>query len=186
MPLPVVSFYSDVDGTTYYSTCAARLASQCDALGIAHHIVQRHYGDDWISNVKAKPTFLREIYDQMDGPFLWVDADCDVLQYPTDAEALTCDWASVPKDGELFVCDCVHLVGRSTRTRSLLDAWIARCSDPVTRGSHSGFCHILPAALRDGLQMASLPQSYVAGPVIRLGLAATQSKADYLRAMQCK
>jgi hypothetical protein len=186
MAIPIVSFYSDVDDTRYYSTCASRLISQCDALGIGHHVVERRYGDDWISNVKAKPTFLREVYDQMDGPFLWVDVDCEVLQFPHAAEELSCDWACVPNDGgKLYVCDCVHLVGRSPRTRSLLDAWVERCSDPQTGGSHSGLCGILPRALREGLRMSYLPTSYAWGPVIRIGLAETQSKSDYLKATAC-
>jgi hypothetical protein len=190
MPIPIVSFFSDVDDTRYYSTCAGRFMSQCDALGIEHHIVERRYGGDWISNVKAKPTFLREMYDQLGRPFLWVDVDCDVLEFPGAANALACDWACVPNDAPndtpLFVCDCVHLVGQSTRTRALLDTWVEACADPGTKGSHSAFCRILPAALRDGLEIAYLPPSYAAGPVIRLGLANTPSKTGYLRAMQCK
>lgn len=186
MPIPIVSFYSDIDGSNYYSTCGSRLVAQCDALGIAHHVVERRYGDDWIANVKAKPTFLREMYDALGVPFLWVDVDCDVMQYPVAAEALSCDWGCVQNAGHLYVCDCVHYVGRSAATRTLLDTWVDTCAAPGTGGSHSGFCGILPGAVSAGLRLAYLPQSYVQGPVIRIGLAKTPSKADYLAAMTCR
>ncbi|HEV8397063.1 MAG TPA: hypothetical protein VGQ37_22430 [Vicinamibacterales bacterium] len=186
MPIPIVSFYGDIDDSRYYSTCARRLVAQCDRLGIAHHVVERRYGSDWIANVKAKPTFLREMYDELGVPFLWVDVDCDVLRYPADAEELSCDWGVVPKPGQLYVCDCVHFVGHSFRARALLDRWIERCSAPGTAGSHSGFCNILPGAVREGLRLAYLPESYVHGPVIQIGLAEIPSKIDYLAAMKCR
>lgn len=189
MPIPVVSFYSDIDGSTYYSACASRLAAQCESLGIAHHVVERRYGDDWIANVKAKPTFLREMYDTLGVPFLWVDADCDVLQYPAAVEPLTSDWACVKNlrdPGHLPVCDCVHYVGHSERARALLDTWIDTCAAPGTGGSHSGLCRILPDAVKAGLRLAWLPQSYVQGPVIRIGLAETPSKLEYLADMKCR
>jgi len=186
MPIPIVSFYSDVDGSDYYSSCGRRLVEQCEALGVAHHVVERRYGRDWIANVKAKPTFLREMFDRLGTPFLWVDVDCDVLQYPTAAEGLSCDWACVQNPGHLFVCDCVHYVGHTERTRTLLDTWIATCAAPGTAGSHSGFCRILPAAVDAGLRLEYLPQSYVHGPTIRIGLADTPSKLDYLAEMTCR
>ena len=47
MPIPIVSFYSDVDGSDYYSRCGRRLVAQCESLGVEHHVVERRYGGDW-------------------------------------------------------------------------------------------------------------------------------------------
>ena len=41
MNLEVVSFYSDVDGKTYYSDHAKRLIDECENLGVPHDIQEK-------------------------------------------------------------------------------------------------------------------------------------------------
>ena len=86
MKTKIVSFYCDVDGSSFYSDCANAMISKCTQLSIPHEIRHRQFGSNWIANVLAKPTFLLEMYNELTQPFLWVDVDCIIgeLNYGGD------------------------------------------------------------------------------------------------------
>jgi len=179
MKTAIVSFHCDPDGGDYYAACAQQLTADCRRLRLTHCIQARPLGRDWISAVRAKPTFLLEMYYSLRAPFLWVDVDNRILSEPAEIDGLKCDWASVQKDSELGIWDAVHYVGASARTEALLQEWKIRCDAETVVGSHSLLARLLQTAAIPGLHFQYLPQSYIHGPVITIGLAGTPSKAAY-------
>jgi hypothetical protein len=146
---------------------------------LPHQICQRSLGNDWISAVRAKPTFLLEMQAALQTPFLWVDVDNRIFAAPAEVDDLDCDWASVHKDHELGIWDAVHYIGASPRTKQLLEKWKKLCDAETIVGSHSLLARLLQTNAIPGLRFQYLPQSYIHGPVITIGLAHTASKQAY-------
>src|ERR1041385_3203818 len=101
--IKIVSFHCDPDGGRYYATCAEQLTADCHRLQLPHLICERPLGKDWISAVRAKPTFLLEMFYTLRAPFLWVDVDNRIFSAPAEIETLNCDWASVRKNSPLGI-----------------------------------------------------------------------------------
>lgn len=75
----VVSFYTD---DWRYPDHAVRLADECKALGLEHHIARRASAGGYLQNTCQKPTFIRECLEQFDRPVLWIDVDGSILRNP--------------------------------------------------------------------------------------------------------
>ena len=82
--MKIVSFYHDIDDSEYFENHALRLMNECANFDLDTVILERDFGDTWIENVKAKPTFLLEMFDSLQEPFLWVDIDCKILSNPLE------------------------------------------------------------------------------------------------------
>ena len=167
----IVSFYHDIDGHTYYSDHAERLAAQCDKLGITHII--RHYdcGSDWITVERAKATFICEMLMELKQDFVWLDVDCDVFSAFEDFNIIG-DWGFVWREDGV-PCDYVHYIKYNEYNMNFLLNWvdeIKRCG----KGSHTAFMNIYRQ-----LDYFTLPNGY-----FKLGLAETKSKTEYLRSQE--
>jgi hypothetical protein len=186
MNTPIVSFYRDILGKTFFSDSASAMVERCEELGIPHYIKSRDYGSTWWDNVRGKPTFLLETFDTLQKPFLWVDVDSIIGAVPDEVDSFTdVGFASVPEPPHyvLRMMDCTHYVGTSPLTRKLLVEWKERCDWQVRKGNpgckgHSH--HALHRILRSGkyhprLNFRWLPSSYGQGPVIKLGVSRTHT-----------
>jgi len=181
MNTPIVSFYCDIKGKTFFSDSARVMEERCEELGIPHYIKKRDYGPHWLDNVRAKPTFLLETFDTLQKPFLWVDVDAVIGAVPDKVDSFTdVDFASVPTlpHKPFRVMDCTHYVGTSPLTRKLLVEWKERCDKQVElakrkrgcrAGSHGALNRILTSKkYQTELNFKFLPLSYGRGPVIKL------------------
>jgi hypothetical protein len=139
--MTVISFYADVDGKTFYSDCAKRLEQNCKDLGLKYAIRQKQYGSDWITNERAKPAFIKEMFDEIDDDLLWIDVDCVIKRVPV------IDWIECPivwgvrlrKDGTPH--DYVHYIANTEFNASFITSWIneiERCG----KGSHTAFVNL--------------------------------------------
>jgi glycosyltransferase involved in cell wall biosynthesis/Tfp pilus assembly protein PilF len=182
--ITIVSFHCDPDGGRHYATCAEQLIADCQRLGRPHQICERPLGKDWISAVRAKPTFLLEMYHSLRAPFLWMDVDNRLLSAPAEIDQLDCDWASVRKNSPLGIWDAVHYVGTSRRTEAFLQEWKRRCDAETKVGSHTLIAGMLQSNAVPGFRFQYLPQSYIHGPVITIGIAQTPSKENYFGTAQ--
>lgn len=77
MPL-IVSFYTR---DWQYPEHGARLAGECDALGLDHRIVERPSAGGYLENTCQKPTFIRECLE-LGRPILWIDVDGTIRSRP--------------------------------------------------------------------------------------------------------
>ena len=164
--MKIVSFYCDVDDSKFYTTCANALISRCKDMGLDYCIEEVSYGDDWISNVRAKPLFLKNMLDRFDCDILWVDADCDI----------TGDIKNILISGEWGVCmrgnstphDYVHNIRNNEHNKRFVDTWISTILTQ-NKGSHSAF-----VSLYDTLNIFQIPNN-----LFELGLSEVKSKGNY-------
>ena len=80
MKTEIISFYSDIDGTTYYSDCAKRLAAQLTALEIPHDIREKPSLGSYQRNCLSKPRFIYSLLEEKKRPIVWLDVDSIVLK----------------------------------------------------------------------------------------------------------
>lgn len=163
--MKIVSFYADIDASTYYSDWAMKLKQSCDRFGVPSHIVKQDFGDSWIDNVRAKPQFLLNMLDELHESFIWLDCDC-ILLMPIDF-TVNSDWGVyMREDGTPH--DFVHYISNTRNARNFLKKWI-KAVEKQKRGSHTAFISIF-----DQIKSEVLPSGY-----FELGLAETDSKQAY-------
>lgn len=180
MKIPIVSFYCDLNDSTFYSDHATQMMSQCDAIHRPYYILQKNYGSSWIDNVRAKPTFLLEMYEMLDTPFLWIDVDCSVLNIPSCIDSMSCDLASA-KHNNGAIHDCVHYIGKSNKSYELLTIWKAQCDVSIKRGSHTILIDILKKRMVKNLNFEFLPDGFIHGPHVKIGLSKEKSKINFMK-----
>ena len=78
MQTQVISFYSDIDGKTYYSDHAKRLIQQLVGLGIPHDIREKTSLGSYQQNCLSKPQFIYQLLVEKQAPVVWLDIDSDV------------------------------------------------------------------------------------------------------------
>ena len=78
MQTQVISFYSDIDGKTYYSDHAKRLTQQLVGLGIPHDIREKASLGSYQQNCLSKPQFIYQLLVEKQAPVVWLDIDSDV------------------------------------------------------------------------------------------------------------
>jgi hypothetical protein len=149
----VVSFY-----TPGYAGEAARLVESCEHFGIVHDVRAIDTLGDWQKNTSYKSAFLREVREEWTGPLVWLDADAEVVRYPTAFDVLDdCDVAAhYRRDTELL--SGTLWLGDTQRCRSLLETWATLCgSRPMIWDQRN-----LAAAVGmvSGLRLHRLPAAY--------------------------
>ena len=82
MKTEIISFYSDVDGTSYYSDCAKTLASQLTEFNIPHDIREKESLGSYQKNCLSKPQFIYSMLAEKKKPLLWLDVDSTLLKEP--------------------------------------------------------------------------------------------------------
>jgi len=78
MQTEVISFYSDLEGSDYYSKCAARLHDQLIKLGVPIDIRQKPSLGSYQKNCLSKPDFILKMLTMKQKPIVWLDIDSDV------------------------------------------------------------------------------------------------------------
>lgn len=78
MRTEVISFYSDIDGKTYYSDHARRLTQQLNSLGIPYDIQEKPSLGSYQQNCLSKPDFIYKKLIEKQKPVVWLDIDSDV------------------------------------------------------------------------------------------------------------
>jgi len=138
--MTVISFYNDVDGKTFYSDCAKRLKENCERLGLKYAIEPRDYGENWIDNERAKPTFIREMMSKLEDDLLWIDVDCVIKRVPDIDLNRRYRWGiRFRSDGTPH--DYVHFINNSSFNAMFITSWIneiERCG----KGSHTAFVNL--------------------------------------------
>ena len=78
MQTEVISFYSDIDGKTYYSDHAKRLTEQLTRLGVPHDIREKPSLGTYQQNCLSKPQYIYKLLLEKQRPIVWLDIDSDV------------------------------------------------------------------------------------------------------------
>jgi hypothetical protein len=207
MQTPVISFYSDIDGRTYYSDHAKRLIKNLDDLGIPHIIRGKKSKGSYRSNCLSKPRFILELLNEFRKPLVWLDIDsivhkkldifdnfkenCDLglafQKIPTKEDPRI----SIPKASPIYV-------NNTPKCLEFLYAWI-EASEAVevqheTLFDHEILMQIFQKMISEntGIRMACLNNAYCVWPgipttggepIITMGLADGDSKINSLKKM---
>jgi len=75
MKTTLISFYSDIDDTKYYSKHAKRLRANCKELGISYDIRKKKSLGDYQLNCLSKPQFILDTLNKIEEPIVWMDID---------------------------------------------------------------------------------------------------------------
>jgi len=71
----VISFFSDVDGKTYYSDHAARFMGNCNYFNIKADVREKASLGSYQANCRSKPQFILERMHAWKSPVIWMDID---------------------------------------------------------------------------------------------------------------
>jgi len=207
MNTPVISFYSDVDGRTYYSDHANRLVKKLTDLNIPHHIRGRKSKGNYRSNCLAKPRFILEMMNELRTPLIWLDVDSlvhktlNVFDEFKDKVDIAMAFPKIPskEDNSIgFPKASPIYLNQTPKAYEFIYAWL-EASEYVEKNESTNFDHeiLLKIFLKimnenTGIRMAMLSNAYcvwpgvevVGGePIITMGLADSDSKIDVLRKM---
>jgi hypothetical protein len=202
----VISFYSDIEGRTYYSDHSVRLSKNLTELNIPHHIRHRPSKGSYRSNCLSKPRFILEMMNELRCPLVWLDVDSIVHKELTvfDDLADKVDLAftsqktpsqqdnsmAAPKASPIFL-------NNTAKAYEFIYSWI-HLSEKVEESTDIAFDHEILVGMfnkilnhESGYRVAILGNAYCVWPgvnvlgeaMITMGLADAQSKQDVLRKM---
>lgn len=75
MKTPLVTFFADIDGRTYYSDHAKRFIKNCKDLNMPFIVRELASRGDYRMNCLSKPKFLYDMIKEINVPFVWMDVD---------------------------------------------------------------------------------------------------------------
>jgi hypothetical protein len=206
MKTEIISFFSDIDGHTYYSDHARRLASNCKKLNMPCEIRQLQSQGSYRLNCLSKPKFIRNMLREKQKPLIWLDVDSVVhneLKIFDDKDEL-CDMmfaysTITPKlvDPLKPKASPIYLTPKQI-VFDFLDYWVDRCMYNMERTDVKVFDHevllveVLPQFIKQ-LKIGILPMNYALWPTdtvpegmtpyITIGVANNSSKEKSLREM---
>jgi len=197
MQTQVISFYSDVDETTYYSDHAVRLKKQLDELNVPYDIREKQSLGSYQKNCLSKPNFIYKLLIEKQKPVIWLDIDSSVLKPLHVFDSFNNNTDMVFAAGcPQITCAKASPVYFSFNTKVLefLQEWInlAKISTQQEKWfDHESLMDLLIYYYSNkNLNIKFLGPEFCAWPgksnnntVIEMGLADTKSKKESLRKM---
>lgn len=201
MKTPIVSFFADVDGKTYYSDHARRFIKNCRDLDMPFIVKELQSKGDYRSNCLSKPRFILQMVKEINVPFVWMDIDSIMHKQLAIFDELTpsCDIGmafpkvptkedqsiSLPKASPIFVNNTAACI-------QFLQEWVDMAEEVKKQGTPI-FDHEILASLfikyLKKIRIACLPVNYCVWPgteiegekMITMGLADMPSKEEKLK-----
>jgi len=199
MNTQVISFYSDIDGTTYYSDHAVRLKQQLTDLNVPHDIREKVSLGSYQKNCLSKPEFIYKMLIQKQQPVVWLDIDSDVKKSLSIYDQFV--------DTDMVVaCGSNRLIAAkaspiyfnfNTKVLDFLQIWKQSAKEAMEREEwfdHESLMGLLHAFYENPkFKMKFLGPEYCTWPgeetektVIVMGLADVESKKQSLRKLGMK
>jgi len=201
MKTPLVTFFADIDGRTYYSDHAKRFVKNCKDLDMPFILRELQTKGDYRLNCLSKPRFLYDIMKEINIPFVWMDVDSIMHKQLNifDELAKDCDLAfafpkvptkedpsmALPKASPIFI-------NNTSAAISFLWEWV-QASEQVLKSDIPIFDHeVLVNLFLNKLQkirIGCLPEGYCVWPgsnfsgekYITMGIADGESKENTLK-----
>jgi hypothetical protein len=203
----LVSFYSDVDGRTYYSDHARRLSQNLKDFDIPHDIRHMPSKGSYRSNCLAKPRFILDKMNEYRRPIVWLDVDSlvhkklSVFDEFHDKVDIGMAFPKIPTQEDPtvgFPKASPIYVNYTPKTLEFMYKWVEAAENVEQRASilfdHEVLLKLFTELLQgnSGTRMAFLGHQYciwpgqtlqVADPHITMGLADGASKESVLKTM---
>ena len=201
MKTPLVTFFADIDGKTYYSDHAKRFIKNCRDLNIPFIVRELKSKDDYRLNCLSKPRFLYDMIKELNSPFVWIDVDSIIHQQMNilDDLAARCDLAfafpkiptkedptmALPKASPIFINNTAVAI-------DFLWSWVQAAEDVKNKNipvfDHEILITVFTNKMK-GMRIGCLPSGYCIWPgteyegekYITMGLADSDSKQDTLK-----
>jgi hypothetical protein len=201
MRTPLVTFFADIDGRTYYSDHAKRFIKNCRELNMPFIVRELQSKGDYRLNCLSKPRFLYDMIKEINVPFVWMDVDSIMHKQLNafDDIGVNCDLAfafpkiptkddnsiALPKASPIFI-------NNTAKAIQFLWDWV-KASDEVKSKNIPVFDHeILIGLFKEYLgkiRVGCLPPGYCIWPgseyneekYITMGLADSDSKKTTLK-----
>jgi hypothetical protein len=133
-----VSYYTP-DGN--YRAYAEKLRASCERFGIEHQIEELPSRGSWVKNIGRKAQFVYDKLMANKRAVVWLDVDCEVMEYPVllDDERydfMVYNWYAEPNPNQTFLdpsklgcASGVFKVAYTAAGLQLIHKWIAACKD---------------------------------------------------------
>lgn len=201
MKTPLVSFFADVDGKTYYSDHAKRFIKNCNDLGMPFLVKELKTRGNYRMNCLTKPKFIYDTMKEINAPFVWMDIDSIIHKKLSifDDLVASCDLAfafpkvptkedpsmSFPKASPIFVNNTANSI-------SFLREWVNTTEEVIKKDipifDHESLVSVFMKNIKN-MRVGCLPMSYCIWPgenfngekYITMGLADVDSKQENLK-----
>ena len=195
----IVSFYSDPDGSTYYSKHARRFREDADILKLPVTVKKMQNQGDYRKNCLRKPEFLKTMMQQMDGPILWVDIDSKIhkndfgvfeqfessVEFAAVAPPQAAAWWGI-RASPLYL-------NNTDNTMHFLDEWIRRCRKALQDGEQV-FDHEVLFTMEKWIKVQNMSYKIIIDPryitwpgesnentIIEIGMSDNEQKRETLK-----
>ena len=191
----LISFYSDIEGKTYYSDNSIRLREECKSLDIQCSIQHKESLGSYQLNCLSKPQFILDMLEQFNQPLLWMDVDSR-LHKPLDIfdKFEGTDMAVSTSNEHLTGMKASPLYfGNTDKAKEFIGAWIKTTKD-IIEGDIGVFDHeplfsLIPMFIEKmdikwvGAEYCTWPGHTNENTYITMGLADSETKKENLRKM---
>jgi hypothetical protein len=206
MKTEIISFFSDIDGHTYYSDHAARLANNCKEHNIPYDIRKLESNGSYRMNCLRKPNFILDMLRLKNKPIVWLDVDSIIHNELSifDDKENHCDliFAYSGMTPQLInpkypKASPIYLTPKSI-VFDFLEFWVDKCEENASDSTKKVFDHevllfdVLPIFMKK-MKVGVLPVNYAIWPTdklpddmkkyITMGIADNKSKETSLREM---
>ena len=144
----IVSYFSDVGDSTYYSDHGKRLSKELETLGDRYSIVGLKGHNDYRANCLSKPLFIREMYHKYKQNIVWLDVDSlvhkslEMFDWCLERAKITC--ASHHNVHQKVAPQQVTMMKASPigfqycdEVTEFIDAWVIDCQDDAKNGGNN-------------------------------------------------
>jgi len=144
----IVSYFSDVGDSTYYSDHGKRLSKELKTLGDKYSIVGLKGHNDYRANCLSKPLFIREMYHKYKQNIVWLDVDSlvhkslEMFDWCLEQAKVTC--VSHHDAHQKVAPQQVTMMKASPigfrycdEVTEFIDAWVIDCQDDAKNGGNN-------------------------------------------------
>jgi hypothetical protein len=202
MKTEIISFFSDIDGTSYYSDHAFRLREECFKHNVPYDFRHMESTGDYRLNCLRKPQFILSLLEEKKKPLVWMDIDSIIHKELLAFDHLSENNADIGFAYPITKPDQINMsspkaspifCNYNEKVIKFLQTWIANCEESLKNGEHF-FDHeillmrVLPKVKE--IKIGILPINYCVwpnkcpkgiDPYITMGIADGKSKEKNLR-----
>jgi len=194
MKTKLISFYSDIEGTTYYSDHAKRLIEECKSLDIPYDIRKKESLGSYQLNCLSKPQYILNMMEELNQPVLWMDIDSKLHKIldAFDSFDESIDMVFSTANGQISGMKASPLYfGNTSMSKQFIEAWIQTGKDILENNKgvfdHEPLFALIPIFVNKmnlrfvGPEYCTWPGHTNENTHITMGLADAESKKESLR-----
>jgi hypothetical protein len=165
MKTKIVSFYADLDRSTYYSDHAELLKETCIGFNISHDIVKLESRGSYMLNCLAKPQFIKDMMVKHNCPLIWMDCDTMLKEPFTVFDDITEDIGFATHTGCISGIKASPIFFNNTNNFTLIiDEWISACEEGLRSNSveldHDALKHVVLPKIHKDISIFLIKENY--------------------------